>query len=95
MSLRVGWDSQKGIANEFKHGVSFSEAATVLADPLSIILPDPDHSMREEGLLLLCRSTSGQLLIVAPTERDDVVRLISARPMTSRERRTYERETGR
>jgi uncharacterized DUF497 family protein len=91
MSLRVEWDPEKAAANESKHSVSFSEAATVLSDPLSVTLPDPDHSLDEERLLLLGQSGSGRFLIVALTERGDAVRLISARPMTSRERRTYER----
>lgn len=95
MPLRIEWDPDKAEANQSKHGVSFSEAATVLADPLSIALPDPDHSMREERLLLLGQSTSGRFLIVALTERGDTARIISARPMTSRERRTYERAIGR
>ena len=95
MSLRVEWDPEKAAANESKHGVSFSEAATVLSDPLSITLPDPDHSSQEERLLLLGQSSSGWFLLVALTERDDAVRLISARPMTSRERRTYEHAIGR
>jgi uncharacterized DUF497 family protein len=91
MSLRIEWDPEKAAANESRHGVSFSEAATVLSDPLSITLPDPDHSLDEERLLLLGQSASGRFLIIALTERGDAVRLISARPMTSRERRTYER----
>jgi uncharacterized DUF497 family protein len=95
MSLRVEWDPEKAAANESKHGVSFSEAATVLSDPLSITLPDPDYSSQEERLLLLGQSSSGRLLLVALTERGDAVRLISARPMTSRERRTYEHAIGR
>jgi uncharacterized DUF497 family protein len=95
MSLRVEWDPRKGEANEVKHGVSFSEAATVLADPLSITLPDPDHSGTEERLLLLGQSSSGRLLVVSLAERGDAVRVISARSMTTRERRTYEREIGR
>jgi uncharacterized DUF497 family protein len=95
MSLRIEWDPEKAEGNQSKHGVSFSEAATVLADPFSITLPDPDHSIEEERLLLLGQSTSGRYLIVALTERGNMVRIISARPMTSRERRIYEREIGR
>ena len=94
MSLHVEWDAEKAKRNEEKHGVSFSEASTVLADPFSITLPDLDHSVSEERLLLLGHSTSGRLLIVAITERGDAVRIISARQMTARERRTYERQTG-
>jgi uncharacterized DUF497 family protein len=91
MSLRVEWDPAKAEANESRHGVTFSEAATVLADALSITLPDPDHSGTEDRFLLLGQSAAGRFLIVSITDRRDAVRIISARPMTSRERRTYER----
>jgi len=53
MKMRIECDPQKAEANELKHGVSFSEATTALADPLSITLPDLDHSGSEEPLLLL------------------------------------------
>lgn len=95
MEFSVEWDPDKAERNLVKHGVSFSEAATVLGDPLSITLPDPDHSTDEERLLLLGRSGAGRFLIVAITEWKTSVRIISARPMTTRERRMYERETGR
>lgn len=95
MSLRVEWDPLKAEANEAKHGVTFSEAASVFADPLSVTLPDPDHSADEERLLLLGQSGSGRFLIVSLTEREMTVRIISARAMTRKERRTYERATRR
>ena len=90
MSLSVEWDPEKEARNLSKHGVGFDEAATVLTDPLSITLPDPDHSDIEERLLLLGRSARDRPLIVALTERGDTVRIISARLMTPRERKTYE-----
>jgi uncharacterized DUF497 family protein len=90
MSLRVEWDPNKAARNLAKHEVGFDEAATVLTDPLSITLPDPDHSGDEERILLLGRSSRGRPLIVALTERGDTVRIISARLMTPRERKTYE-----
>lgn len=95
MSLAVEWDPAKAESNLQKHGVSFEEASTVLKDPLSITVSDPDHSAAEERLLLLGRSVAGRLLIVSLTERGATVRLISARTMTPRETRAYERETGR
>lgn len=42
----VGWDDRKAAANAKKHGVTFQEAATVLAHTLSITFRDPDHSRR-------------------------------------------------
>jgi uncharacterized protein len=95
MSLSVEWDPKKAESNLQKHGVSFEEAATVLGDPLSLTLPDPDHSQEEARLLLLGQSTTGRFLIVSITERGDVIRIISARAMTPRERKNYEREIRR
>ena len=77
-------------SNLEKHGVSFEEAATVFDDPLYVDFYDPDHSVNEHRYLIMGQSTAGRLLIVAYTERDDVVRLISAREVTSAERKAYE-----
>ncbi len=95
MSIAVEWDPAKAAANLRKHGVSFEEAASVLGDPLSITLPDPDHSREEDRFLLLGQSAMNRFLIVSITERGDTVRIISARAMTPRERKAYEHEIGR
>ena len=90
--MEVEWDPAKAEANLRKHGVSFEEAATVLEDPLSITLDDPDHSGSEQRFLLLGHATTERLIIVAITERHPAIRIISARLMTPRERRAYEQE---
>ena len=92
MSLSAEWDPVKAESNLRKHGVSFEEAATVLGDPLSITLPDPDHSQEEERFLLLGQSGTGRLLLVSITEQSDHIRFIGAREMTPHERRAYEYE---
>jgi uncharacterized protein len=91
MDMQVEWDPEKAAANVSKHGVSFEEAATVLGDPLSITLPDPDHSVAEHRYVLLGRSSSGRPLIVSHSEEGERVRIISARAMTPKETRSYER----
>jgi uncharacterized DUF497 family protein len=91
MGLNIEWDAEKASANERKHGISFEEALTVLNDPLSTTVPDPDHSGREQRMLLFGRSAIGRSLAVCLTDRGDSIRLISARRMTSRERTNYER----
>ena len=91
MGLNVEWDRDKAEQNKRKHGVTFEEALTVFSDPLSATLPDPDHSGREVRMLLLGRAATGRYLVVSLTERGDTIRLISARQMTPRERRSYER----
>jgi uncharacterized DUF497 family protein len=86
----VEWDNRKAAANRRKHGVSFDEAATALEDPLSITFRDPDRSVEELRFLTFGQSSTGRILVVAPTDRGEAVRLISARPVTRSERRIYE-----
>ena len=93
MALRFEWDPRKAAANERKHGVTFLEATEVFDDPLSVVITDPDHSNGEERLLLLGESGEGHLLVVAHCERDDVIRMISARRANRRETRIYEEES--
>jgi len=89
--LRFEWDPEKAATNFAKHGVSFEEAATVFGDPLAITFADPDHSEGERRLLTFGVSSTQQLLlIVAHTERNRRVRIISARRADKSERRIYE-----
>ena len=92
MSLRFTWDPAKATANLRKHGVSFMEASTAFADPLSITIPDPDHSVGEERFVLIGLSDRQHLVVVAHVERSDLIRIISARPANRYERKTYEEE---
>jgi len=90
MPVLFEWDERKAVANERKHGVSFTEAATVVGDPLAITYVDPDHSEDEFRFITFGLSQVTRLLVVAHTDRGDLLRLISARPATHRERRSYE-----
>ena len=88
--MQFEWDIAKASENLAKHGVSFEEAATVFRDVLSVTGADPDHSVAEERFIIYGASTSGRLLVVAHTERGDIIRIISARLATSSERKIYE-----
>jgi uncharacterized DUF497 family protein len=88
--MRFEWDSEKAARNVAKHGVSFAEASTAFADPLSVTIPDPRHSWDEERLVLFGVSRRGRLLAVFHTDRDGTTRVISARLMTRHEREQYE-----
>jgi uncharacterized DUF497 family protein len=92
MSLQFTWDPKKATANLRKHGVGFPEAATAFADPHSITIADPDHSAGEERFVLIGQSDRRRLVVVAHVERGDLIRIISARPASRRERNTYEEE---
>jgi hypothetical protein len=87
------WDPEKADANLQKHAVSFDEASTVFGDPLSLLMPDPDHSADEERYLVLGMSGHRKLLVVAFAERPPNTRLISARRATRAERKRYEEKT--
>ncbi len=63
---------------------------SVFGDPLGRITDDPRHSESEERSVLLGLSERQRLLTVMFTEREDAIRLLSARRATRRERRDYE-----
>jgi uncharacterized DUF497 family protein len=88
--MKFEWDGDKKKSNERKHGVSFEEAATLFADPLALIFDDEWHSSIEVREIIIGHSANQRLLIVSFTERNGVVRLISAREATKKERKDYE-----
>jgi uncharacterized DUF497 family protein len=88
--LQFTWDFAKAAANLSRHGVPFSDAATVFRNPLAKVLPDPTHSEHEVRSLIIGHSAGGRLLLVVFTETDDRIRILSAREVSARERREYE-----
>ena len=88
--MQFDWDPQKATANLKRRRPSFDEAATVLEDPLSTTYPDEAHSEEEMRFLTIGASHRGRVLVVAHTERNDTIRIISARRATRREREFYE-----
>ena len=90
MKLNFEWDETKAKKNLKNHKVSFDEAITVFSDPLSVTIPDPDHSENEQRFIDIGTSASGRVLIIVYTERKGGVRIISCRKATLRERRGYE-----
>jgi uncharacterized DUF497 family protein len=93
LALEFEWDPLKEASNITKHGVTFTEAMTVFADPLETTIADPDHSDDEFRFISVGMSVEMRLLVVGYTERGSRIRLISARPAAPRERRAYESET--
>ena len=65
MGYEFEWDPIKAATNLRDHGVSFEEATAVFADPLAMLMADPDHSIDEERYVLLGESTQRNLLVVA------------------------------
>jgi uncharacterized DUF497 family protein len=88
--MNFEWDPRKAISNHRKHGISFGEAVTIFNDELSITVSDPDHSKVEDRYITIGWSNRGRLIMVSHTDRNDRVRIISARELTQAERKAYE-----
>ena len=86
------WDPKKAAANRRKHGVSFEEASSALRDSFSATAHDPDHSEDEDRFVTFGVSSRGRLLAVSHTDRENVIRIISARIATNVERQIYEED---
>jgi uncharacterized DUF497 family protein len=87
------WDDEKEAANRAKHGVAFTEAALAFNDETALERFDDAHS---EPRWVMVARVPGTLvvLVVAYTERNDVIRLISARPATPHEEAAYFNQHG-
>lgn len=93
--MRFEWDEAKNLANQRKHGIAFEEAIELFDDPFC--MSDPDRIEDGEQRWQSYGVISGMLLaMVAHTWReangDEVIRLISARYATRKERRRYEEQ---
>jgi len=88
--VQFEWDPKKSKRNLKKHGVSFEEAVTVFYDPMSATFDDPDHAVGEYRYITIGLSSRDRLLVIAHAERGESIRIISARPATTRERKRHE-----
>jgi uncharacterized DUF497 family protein len=91
MSYGFEWDIDKARSNQTKHGISFDEATTVFDDSLAWIFDDELHSINETHELIIGHSIKGRLLLICFVERPkEMIRIISARLPTKKERKDYE-----
>lgn len=87
------WDDAKAAANVAKHGVSFERARLVFRDMARIEAYD-DRRDYGEDRFIATGDAGGVILVVAHTEREGRVRIISARRATRHERQTYAENRG-
>lgn len=90
--IQFTWDENKNEINKKKHGISFEEATEVFSDDNAILFDDPDHSLEEDRFLIIGAIKSSKICIVSHCYKDDdnIIRLISAREATKRERTVYQ-----
>lgn len=88
--MRFEWDDNKEQINIAKHGINFTTAARVFEDENRLELYDEDHSDTEDRYITIGEINGVALIVfVVYTEREDAIRLISARKATKSERRAY------
>ena len=103
--IRFEWDEAKNLSNQRKHGVSFQQASQVFRDPTRVLLMDRvvGGEQRWHALGFVSEASGGiLLLLVAHTIREElesgtfveVIRIISARKTSPKERRDYADEKG-
>lgn len=83
----VEWDDNKAAINYKKHGIRFETAARVFLDDNRIDFLDELHSDDEERWKVIGRVRN--ILVVIYTERQEKLRLISARYATKEEEDEY------
>ncbi len=89
MNLEFEWHKAKGEANFQRHGVSFDLAKTVFKDPFAIERLDDREEHGEERFVIIGAAEGRVLLFVAYTEREERIRIISARRATQNEQDDY------
>jgi len=92
MTIEIDWDDRKAKLNLAKHGVDFTEAASVFFDPLALTYPDGKHSLGESRFLTFGFSENRRLLVISHVETKKGFRIISARRLTREERKIYEED---
>jgi uncharacterized DUF497 family protein len=92
MKLEFEWDKAKAKANFRRHGVSFDLAKTVFRDPFAIERLDDREEYGEKRFVIVGAAEGKALLFVAYTEREERIRIISARRATQNEQDDYFRQ---
>jgi hypothetical protein len=87
--LKFEWDDAKANSNFKAHGVSFELAKTVFDDAFANDRLDDRENYGEERFVIIGMAEGQMLLFVAYTERDERIRVISARRATQYEQDDY------
>ncbi len=84
---RFEWDPAKNAANIKKHGISFEEASTIFDGPVLTGRDDSTDEPREKSFGLIAGVV---VACVIHTDRNDRIRIISARKATANERKLFD-----
>ena len=95
--ISFSWDAKKNRANERKHSVSFEEALTVFYDEEALLIADDEHSIEEDRFVMIGMSNLFRILVDCHCyrQKDEEIRIISARKANREESKQDEKLTGR
>ena len=88
MVLKFEWNKSKAKDNFERHGVTFEMAKEVFKDPFAVEFLDDRQDYGEERFVIF-GMVDGEVLYVAYIERDETIRMISARRATKDEEENY------
>lgn len=86
------WDDGNLLKNWEKHSVTAMECEQVFFNQPLLAFPDVKHSEMEQRIFLLGQSDEQRKLFIVITIRGKLIRVISAREMSRKERSIYERK---
>ena len=94
--IKFEWNEIKNKINQKKHGITFEEASHVFEDECALLFDDPKHSEKEDRFLIIGMDNNARVCIVSHCYRekhnDEIIRIISARKATPKERKAYENQ---
>ncbi|PIV07667.1 hypothetical protein COS53_01230 [Candidatus Shapirobacteria bacterium CG03_land_8_20_14_0_80_35_14] len=85
------WDQGNVIKNLLKHQIECRQIEEAFIDDNSLVGDDLKHSSVESRFLLIGKDHEGNVLYIVFTQRQNKVRIISARIASKKERRFYEK----
>lgn len=83
------WDKGNQDKNWEKHGVSNAECEEILFNAPLVVRPDIAHSGDEVRYYALGMTDEGRTIFLSFTLRNEKIRVISSRDMTTREMEVY------
>jgi len=91
--IEFEWGEIKNKSNRKKHGIWLEEAQSVFDDVHGRLFLDSEHSDQEDRFVIIGYNSSSKLLVVVHCHRDSdsIIRIISARKATKKERMFYEK----
>ncbi|ARE80324.1 BrnT family toxin [Campylobacter helveticus] len=93
--MKFEWDEEKNKTNQIKYGISFDVAREIFDDPFTLSFLDERFNYLEERWISIGQSKNDKIIVVAHLfyneKGEEIIRIISARKATQKERKAYEK----